>query len=642
MSNSLFGIIKKILFTVLIGLLLASLAVWGVSDAFTPSSKNAAALVGKEQIKLQDFFTLFNKSLRDRNKENPSNRWTTKQAVTSGLDRQVINQMVTRTLIDLDSDSLGLEVNRRDARQFVEDIGSFNNEITGELDFQVLYQRLRQIDSNLSPKEFEQEIRYEIRRSQSLQSAIAGVITPRDFSNQLFHYASEQRKVKLLVLTKDAIETPADPGDEVLKLFITDNSAPYTAPEYRRFTLLRMEMSDVLPDMEITDEDIKEQYDYKVETKQLGTSETRSLVRLVAPTKNEADKITSALNDGQALNDVIKKMNLDTPTRYNNILKGATTDPVTSEIGFSTKGGEAKTVKSSFDTWYTVFVTAVTPAIVPSLISQRDSIIEELKNDDAQVFLGDALSAIQDNLDAGFTLEEAGKENGVSVASFDYVSRLGENEEGIKLAGNTDVGGISTDDKILQEIFTSDIDFDGDVFETSKKGIAAVRVDKIKDSVERPFETVREKVLAAWRLKQTNEALGELTSELGDKAIAGESLESIAASLGKGAEVKKTFMMRTFKNPELSGALAERLFGAPVDRIVRGIGANGLNRIVAQVTEIVPTEDKLMGEISDQLKKQAKQSLENDIYAAYQAALLQEHPAKILTQNIQKSLGIGN
>ena len=77
MTKSLSGMAKTVLLGVIVFLVLISMAIWGVEDAFTPSSRDAAAMVGKDKVRVTDFDREFRNRLRDENRER-SERITTK------------------------------------------------------------------------------------------------------------------------------------------------------------------------------------------------------------------------------------------------------------------------------------------------------------------------------------------------------------------------------------------------------------------------------------------------------------------------------------------------------------------------------------------------------------------------------------
>ncbi len=631
--------VKNVIVTVFIGLLLISLAIWGVSDAFSPRSKNAAAMVGGEPIELQDFYTQFNRRLQDQNRENQT-RVTTQQAYDRGLHRVVLNQMITNKLLELDADSLGLDVNRGDARQYTEDLEIFNSEITGKLDEQKLMSRLSQLDRSMTRKKFEQEIRAEIRRNQVVTSLVTGTDVPAPYSDQQYRFMTEQRKAKLLKLDQNAVSEPEQPSDDEIKAYIEENQKSYIAPEYRRFVLLRLELSDVLPDIEVTDEELQARLDYKIKTKKIGSEETRSVTQYVTPDKDTANAVAAALSEGQSNEQIVSEFSVPDPIIVKGVTPNGLSDPAASEAAFKMLVGDIDVVEGSLGTWYILRVDKITPGYVPTLEDQRDSLTEEVKDAKAKERISEAFDQIQSGVDEGMTLEEAGREAKVAVASYDFISRIGQTENDQEMIGFGSTPGIATDEKIMTEIFTADPGFEGDLFETSQKGIAAVRVEEIKNSAPRSFESVKDKALANWRMEKINEALGELSTSVLKRVNDGESYETIAAEFEQGASVEEINMMRAINTPELSPQMAIRLFEARIGQNVSGFGANGVDRVIGEVIEITPNQDIILGQISDELNAQTRQALNADIQQAYRAALSEQYPTVIMEDNIKRVLGI--
>jgi len=224
MSQSIFGSFKKVFvgffFVLLVGMLLIGLSMFGVTDAFTSQSKDAAATVGEEKITLREFDSFFQRQLSEINKGAPE-RLTTKQAYQRGLHGQVLNTLITEKLIQIDAKDLGVAVNTRDAIELMENLEVFNNEITGKLDQNKILEVLSRIDRNKSANELEADVHNQIRRDQTLESLKAGLVVPNLFADQQYKFMTEQRTAKILRLSRDAITAPADPSDEELQAFIT-------------------------------------------------------------------------------------------------------------------------------------------------------------------------------------------------------------------------------------------------------------------------------------------------------------------------------------------------------------------------------------------------------------------------------------
>ena len=641
MSKSMLGSFKGVLFAILIGLLLVSLTIWGVSDAFKPQTRDAAAMVGKEKIPLQEFDRLFQRALSEENKKLPE-RITTKQAYARGLHNTVLTQMVTNRLIKLDADNLGLDVNQRDALKFVEGLNVFNNTITGKFDENKLLSQLYRIDRNMSRKQFEEDVFDAIRQEQTISSILAGIATPTEFAREQYKFMTEQRKVKMLVLDRTAITLPDDPSDEDLKAYIAEHQNQYVAPEYRQTTILRLEPTDIAVDVEVSEEEIADQFDYKIKIGKLGSVETRSFSQIVVDTQETADAVTAALNAGTSLDDVLAQFNLDDNIVYTDALASATSDPKTGELAFTMDENSAQTLEGSFGTWYTVYVTGITPAVIPSLDSERATIQEEIRAEKSNKIIYDMQKLIQDSLDSGLSLEEAGREHSVPVASYDYISRIGQNMDGVKLFSNSPTLSIGETDDILKEIFTNDIGFEGDLFETADKGIVAVRVDEIKPSAPREFADIKERALQAWRLEKSNDALEVLMTDIAERVQNGASLDDIALEIGTGANIREVDMMRAVRTDGLSPQLAARIFDSSKDNVFRGVAANGLDRIVGKIVDVTTNEDAIIDTVLDTLKERTAEQLNGDIQLAYRNAILKQNPVRTMNDNIEQILGVSD
>ncbi len=591
MSQSIFKSMSKILvgalFAVLIGMLLIGLSMFGVTDMFMSRSRNAAVTVGKAKIPLQDFYDEFNSALNSYNK-TAKERLTTRQAWDKGLQSETLNNLITRKLIQIDADAQGLAANEKDVLKTAESYKIFNNAITGKFDKNKLLSQLYRLNKNRTPKQFEQEIKDNIRLKQLVDGMMSGVVVPKEYVDTQYKFMTEQRKVKLLRLTPKAVILPPDPTDKELKDYIKAHQTKYIAPEYRRFTLLRLEVKNILPDMKVTEEELKKQFDYKIEAGLLGRKEHRSYQQLVAKDQAQAEEITDAINAGQSIDEVVKAYHLDTPLVYDDAEAGASTDPATGKAAFElAKEHSAKTIKGDFGSWYSVVLTKIYPKVVPDFEVDRAALEKELKDDKAKQFIYDATNKIQDDMAKSMTLEEAAKDVGVPYASYDYISRLGETEEGLKMTGLDYAPGIATDDVILKEIFTADPGFDGDPFTTSTEGTAVVRVDDIKPSAPYEFEKIRNIALKDWRMEKTDEALAELSRSLLKRAKAGESLDALAKSVNDknpgGAITSETMMIRAAGAPGLGRQLAVRLFEAKKGQVISGRADNGLDRILGQI-----------------------------------------------------------
>lgn len=637
MSESIGGKIRNMMVAVLIGLLVIAFAVWGVNDVFTQRAGNSVLTIGDAKVSAQEFEDAFERELQTLNRDQGSSV-TNQQAYARGMHNRVLQSLLTDTVIGIDADELGVGVNRRVARNVVKEIPSFQNELTGEFSEEKLNSLLAQ--NRITRKQFENDIFRSLRRQQTVPAIVGGLEAPAEFATQRYNFITEQRKAQILTISKDAVPAPPEPTEAELRSFVEANAAKYTAPEYRRLVMMRLEKFDLTPDMEATDEEIDAAFQYKIELGELGSPETRTVVQITAPDEESASQAAERLARGDDPEDVASGLGLVAPQLFEDVKQDAILDPETAEAGFTMAEGEAKSLLGSLGTYYAVGVIKITPAVVPDLEESRAELRDSVLKEKAAEQLYEITGEIEDAMSDGMTLEEIAAKANWPLSVYDFIDRSGTTRDDIKMLGFSVIPGIATDDTLLREIFTSDLGFETDLFETSNGGYAAIRVDDIIDSTMRDFETVKARAAVAWKAEKTNEALDELLLELASKAQTGTSLASIASDAEKGITIDDVVIVRASPPQDLSQQVVVGMLDGQVGAIARGQGMVDQTRQIGKLNEIVPNKDGLAGQFLDVLQEQATTAISSDLQNAYQQAILAENELKEFPDKIKQALGI--
>jgi peptidyl-prolyl cis-trans isomerase D len=548
--------------------------------------------------------------------------------------------MVTTTAIQLDADALGVGVANKVAAKIIRETPYFQDEVTGRFSEDKLNQILRN-NGNISRRAYEQDIVDGLRIDQVVSATISGIKAPLEYAQQRYKFITEQRKVSVLSLTKDAVATPTAPTDDVLKAFIDDHEANYIAPEYRSFTLLRIELTDLNPDVVVPEEEIRKMYERKLATKKLGAPEMRSVTLINATNEAMAIEAKALLISGKGAAEASSSLGFVEPTVYTAVLEDNITDPAAGKAAFTAKVGEHAIVEGKLG-WFVVRLDDIIPAVAPNYKDLHDELETELKSDIAKGMLYDVTGEVEAAILDGATLEDAAKAAGVSVSSIDFIDRTGRSQDNLRLAGISVLTGVAEDEKILLEIFTNDIDFATDIMDTSKGGYFAIRVDAIIESQRRPFDDVKGQALTAWTNTQIDKALSALEGTIKTRLRAGETFAQINDSLPKGALLNDIVMVRSSRSPSLSGSVAARAFSAQMGQSVSGNGPIPLTRSVVMVNDIIANSDDMAGGFADAMRLQASTELSSDIQQAYRIALLKDNEVFVFEDKIRRQLGISD
>jgi peptidyl-prolyl cis-trans isomerase D len=637
MAESIGGKIRNVLVGVLIGMLVLAFAVWGVNDMFTPGARNAVVTVGDNEISTQDFDALFTREVERLNRES-SESVTNQQAYAQGLHTQILRSMITNEVVAIDADDLGVGVNRSIAKNEIEGIEAFQNDLTGKFDENKLNSALANI--RMTRAQFEAQTLRSLRSEQTIPAITGGLIAPADFAALQYKFLTEQRRANVLTLNAEAVADPETPSDEVLKDYVNINQARYMAPEYRRFVMMRIEPFDFTPDLKIEPEQVRDAFDYKVETGEIGSPETRNVVLLSAPDEETVNKAVEALKSGQEPILVASSLNLDSPDIYDAVRANGLVDPESSKAAFELESGDARAVLSGLGSWVAVYVADITPAVVPDFEGSKQEIETELLQALALEAIYDVTGEIEDAMVDGLTLEEISEKVGVPLSAYDFVDRTGTTPYEVTMSGFSSIPGIASDDVILRTLFTSDLGFETDLFETATGGFASIRVDDIIDTKMKPFEDVREEALAAYLNDERADALRVKALEIKRRADAGETLQALKDEIGDGAELSVAPLVRTNPPRTLGPQITVALFDAEEGDIVRGSGPQPLTEQIAQLDRIIASQDGIAGTYLDVLQGQVAAAISSDIQDAYQRSVLADNPVQEYPDKIRSTLGL--
>lgn len=654
--------LRNIVLGIIIVLLIVAMSIMGFTDVFQPKAAGSVALVGDTKITIRQYKNDFDRRLRLYNQENGTNL-TAGEAYERGFNDQIVSSLVTEAVMDLDADELNIGVAKTVARNALSEYDIFKDEITGEFSEDKVTEFFRG-NRDFNRNDFEASTLRDLRRQQVTRPLVSGIKAPLSYAQQRYKFITEQRQVKILTLSRDSVPAPETPSDDVLKAFISENEADYTQPEYRRFTILRIENFDIIPDVltgdapvkidgdedasnpsednivRISEKDIVETYEADLADGKLGTLESRSLTYLPVTNETLASDVMARLASGESFADAALAVGVSAPIIYNEVRPETIADPRVATAIFAAEAGEIISGEGTLGGSYVARLNGITPAEKPDLENERDRIVAELTKDTAEAELFDRFGKLQDLIDNGASFEDAAKESGVSASSIDYISRLGATKDGLRLSGIGTLTGVGGDEEILRELFTAEPGFPTEFFETSTGGYAMIRVDDVLDAKVRPFEDVKARASAIWTAQQTDEKLSDLAQNLATRLRSDESIDDVAASVEAGGSLETRMLVRTTRSPGLSDEVLSQLLEAREGEVVQGYGTDSLTRSIAIVTKVTANADSLSAGFADAMQTQSSEELSSDIQTAYRQNILSENPAQTFEQRMREVNGL--
>lgn len=637
MASTIGSKLQNVVVTIIVGLLVLAFAVWGVNDMFQPKQRNAVALIGDTEVSAVEFRDRLQDQLRTQAQQTGEGL-TNEEAFARGMHRQLLQQMTTDAAIRADARDLGVSVNRRDVKREIEGIDAFQSEITGQFSEDKYLQTLNRVQRNR--KDFERDLQRDLERDQTVTAVVEGIRAPSGYAKRFYDFVSEQRRASVLTLTEAAIDPIETPNDETLKAYIDTNGARYMAPEYRKMILLRLEPSDFAFDTEVTDQQVRDQFDLDVDGGLLGKTETRDVTLLTINTEASAIAAAERINGGETAASVADGLGLGTPEVYTDVSKDGLVDPSASTAAFELETGQAKAVLGSLGQWLVVQVSAISPAVVPNFAELEPEIRAQVTLAEAKQKISEIYGQVEDRMLENETLVEIAQSMSLPLAEYDYFDRTGTTRDGVKYDGSARIPGIARDDEILRMAFTSDMGFETDLFETTQEGVAALQITDIIDTTMRPFEDVKADAIEAWKAEQLRERLLERGAELLAEVRGGKSLEDVAKDIGAGATLDQIGIARANPPRDIGSAVTVELLKSAEGETVRGDGAIPGTYQIARLDRIIPNADGLAGEFLDVMQERSSSEISGDIQTAYQAAILREHELREFPGQVRAVLGV--
>ena len=553
--------------------------------------------VGTREITTNDYARGLNQELKAFSAQmgQPVNM---QQGLGFGLDKQVLQGLITRAALDDEAARVGISVGDAAVAKELSGMKAFQG-VAGKFDPETYRFALKQ--SNLNEADFEAGLRGDVARS-LLQGAVAGGFTaPATLTDTLYAYAGEKRAFSLLKL--DAADLPAQPPaptDVDLQTFYDANIPTFTTPEARRITYIALLPDMIAADMPVDEKALKDLYNSRIA--EFVQPERRLVERLVFPTDADATAAKARIDAGEAFETFVKE-------------RGLTLEDVDmGDVGPDDLGAAADAVFAlkepgvvgpfTSDLGPALFrMNAVLPAQETTFDEAKVTLTGEAQLDAARRAIGDKLEAVDDALAGGATLEEVQTEQGMQLVTFDYVP-----------------GAQSDDPLVGYEAFRTEADkiTEGDFPQAiglDDGGLAALRLDAIVPPAPIPFAAAKEKVAAAW-------SADALTKALSAQAIIVKSAVEGGASLGAYGivSVAPELPRSGFFEGAPEGIMATVFQMAKGDiRVIEAPGFVG----VLSLDSVVPaaTTGTDVTAVKTALAAQIEQAISQDAFAAFTAAL---------------------
>ncbi|HEY6919909.1 MAG TPA: peptidyl-prolyl cis-trans isomerase [Tabrizicola sp.] len=523
------------------------------------------------------------------------------EALAFGIDKQVLRDVLARAAMDNEAQRVGLSVGDGVVATELMGMDAFKG-ASGAFDREAY--RFTLDRNNLSETEFETNLRRDISRDLFQRAVTGGFAAPKAVSDTLFAWAAERRGFSMLRLTEADLTTPvAEPTEDELKAHYDAHVDRFTKPEAKRITYAALLPEAIAKDQPVDEATLKKLYQDRIA--EFVIPERRIVERLVYPDQAAADAAKAKLDAGTGFEALVAERGLTLDA----IDMGDVSKEELGEAGdavFAAGEGEVAGPAPSSLGPALFRVVSVLAAEETSFEDARETLALEIQTDAARRLIGDKVEEIDDLLAGGATIEDLGKEMGLSVATLDHVPGQ-QGEDAIEGYPAFRQAAEAVQDGDFPEAILLD---DG--------GVVALRLDEVVPAAPIPFDEAREKVAEDWRKEAVAKALAARAAEIRTAIEGGAAIGSFGivdvtpetARSGFVPDAPETLLADVFKLAEGATTVVEAEGFVAVVK---------LDRILPAAAD---TEDAVA--LQDSISASLRQAISQDAFDAFTNALTAE------------------
>lgn len=618
----------KILFV----LLILSFAVWGIEDMVRNAFRDTAiARVGGEAIEVAEAQEAAQRELARINRAL-GGQIEADARLRRAVAQQALETLVTDRVLRQEANRLNLAVTDAAVRDFVFGIEGFRG-LDGRFSRDIFNNFLRQND--LTEARFLGLLRTDLARQQLAGAVRAGAAAPEALARPLLAWQLERRTVALVELAFADAPEPDAPTEAQLARFHENNPQLFSTPEFRDVAVATMNAERLIASVEVPENELEDAY--AANRARFETPERRTLAQAILPNEEAARALAEAWRAGAdfAAIEARARESGGSATELGEVTRADLPVRAVAEAAFAAEeGGVSGPVRSPFG-WHVLQVEGITPGTSRPFSEVREELRRTLAAERAADLAFDRANRIEDALAGGTPLAEVARryEMGFAEARIDAQGRdAGGGAVALPVAQ-------ASRGAALRQIFQAEPGR-APRLQEGEWGFLAVEVREVIPARLRPLAEVREQVEAAYeadarRRFQEGRAAALLAATRG-----GKSLEEAAREAG--AEFEE---IGPFARQPGGGNPMPRDLLAPAFELRAPSGATMLERpqsfAVMQLLSVTPAELGDQGEALANLRREAAQSVAEDLEAQFTAALRARADVRINPRLVDQVAGRG-
>ncbi len=509
---------------------------WGIN--WTLSAPNYAAKVNGSEISSSEVRQSYQNQLAqyERQANGPLD-----DAKRNELKKHVLDDYVNSEALVTRADELGYRVSDRELLAAMAQVPAF--QVDGKFDQAHAIAILKAQGRSIA--EIESLFRRDVKLRQ-LDSALtsSSFVTGAELK-QLRELMRQQRELAWLTLSAAKYAAEATPDDAALKAYYDAHKADYMTPETVNLRYAEISLADLAAKVSVDDAQLKTYFEeQKTKTPERYTQAEQRQVRHIllqvtdpkddAAVKAKAEGILKRAQSGEDFAKLAQEFSQDSGSAPKGGDLGwadrkAYVAPF-ADAAFGMKEGEIRgPVKTQFG-YHILKLEGIHPATVKTFEQSKSDLETEFQRNEAERLFNNAQDQLADAALQNTTdIDVVARKAGLKVHDIQNFSRTD---------GGGDLGKAPT---VIEAAFSQDV-LDGrlsQMVEVEKGRGVVLRATDHTLPQQKPLETVRAEITAAWKKQRGAELAAQAAADAAKRLTAGESWDSVAKSLGVPPQAPK-------------------------------------------------------------------------------------------------------
>ncbi len=593
---------------IILGLILLSFGLWGVSGIFAGhANQQIVAKVGDVKIGKEYFLHVLQQRVREANKAlKGTASITVEQAISLGIHKVLLNEIVNKTILDIESRDLKLTAGLGSIKALIKSDPIFTDK-NGHFDRDKYEEILKR--SSVTEEQLIADKGKSLINMQLLSAVTAISNIPATLSIEMFKMMMEERYIKLYSI--DPVQLMNKKSYKIMKIDAAEmeqhygeKKESYKVPEKRRATILVINADQIAKNYKFSKSDIQQAYEEKIGD--YAIPEKRDVIIWTASDKKTANALHKDLKKGHV------KKHKDTETVINNVTPDDLQD-VVSEVVFDVSKAPFITdpIKTE-DGYQIVKIKKIKASHTQPLAVVKAQVIDDLRQQKLSEDIATLTQTIEDEVSGGSTLEEIARNHKLNIINSGFFH---------KSQGKLNNGIVP---EMVKAAYDQAVGEDGPVVEVNQSKLFILRVDAVQPEHIPELDAVKDTVRADILFQKAKDEAAIIAKKLqsmsGNKKATDELVRANAFIQSKTMGWKT---MQTIAKDKLAPKVLEKAFSQKTG--VRDLVETPSGFVVIETIDTKPVEIESKLREYKETKSMLMEVLNQDIFGQYIDALKEKH-----------------